>query len=850
MLRMTEKKRDPKYRGGSELERTLTEILVADRRSTEPFIKTFTAVAENVSSLDLGMLVGVFEVDEKSEDAAYIVNFLASVAKKEYFNNPRRGAIESFEAALHKVNVALAELVKHGNIAWLGKLHGALAVLEKNSFHFSVTGSASILLLRQGTMSDISEGLASSEAENHPLKTFVEVSSGRLMPLDAVILATPELRALFSLEHLAKQAGRMGEEGFLRFLRTALVNELDMAAAIVVNVGEQTKAASAAAAQPRKPAAAKAVTADTKHVANVFSEQTFKKPPAVAAPAEPAERSPAVEEKNGEEYIDSKTGHIYVQGDIFEEASPRQAIFEKMSHLLEGTQAGLSGLKTSLRRASRKGSKSVAFGWWRFNEKGKEVLQQGWRASRRRFQRWQQERQLAKASRKEALAEKASPLAAPAEATLPEISTPFREETLAQPSFSSPEPQISAPAVESAPTPPPSFPKRSTLQSKLSRFYAKEASSEEEDEAEIPDFDLPPATGAREQAPATPQEGLLLAAKLKQAASLGALRFRTIYKKTKRSLRKLAARASFLKRLPPKKYLLWVGVGATVLVGSGWLFLRDGAAPITENDSFRQEEVVQPAGDASGAQPSLANGKSFPIPGGLRGLVVLDHIVYAATPTGLLEVESGIAHAAPLQGGQVRFIAAMDDLKLIFLLTDQNQLITWSPLSKTFNQNTLPLPAGAAVKGIGTYLTYLYVLDSQNDQIYRFPRTEGGFGEPTNWLRSSVALEDSALFAVNETIALAPTPEALSGFFQGRKAGDFSPAAIRALYSQSDTNFLYALSGNGEEVFIWDLERHLRQTYHLEDPQETAYIAADPENSVLYVGDGETSVLRFSNVKP
>ena len=161
---MLEKKRPEKTKMATPLEKITTEIQVANGRATEPFIKVFNYSGENVAASALGTLVGVLEVAERSEDSAYIVNFLASVAKKEYFSNPRRGAIESLEAALHKINLALAELVKHGNIAWLGKLHGTLGILEKNNFHFSVTGEANILLLRNGTFSSISEGLASDES--------------------------------------------------------------------------------------------------------------------------------------------------------------------------------------------------------------------------------------------------------------------------------------------------------------------------------------------------------------------------------------------------------------------------------------------------------------------------------------------------------------------------------------------------------------------------------------------------------------------------------------------------------------------------------------------------------------
>src|SRR3989344_4728482 len=277
---MLEKKRPEKIKPALELDKAVTEILVANGRSVEPFIKVFQYSGENVTKSSLGTLVGIFDIAERSEESAYIVNFLASVAKKEYFNNPRRGAIESFEAALHKINLALAELVKHGNIAWLGKLHGALCVLEKNNLHFSVTGDAQILLLRNGNFSEISAGLASEESSLHPIKTFVEVSSGRMMLADKILLTSPELFTLFSLEDLSKNALRMDDERFAQFLRTALINELDMAGTFIIDVQE---------GQPpvRAPHRPEVPAEETVH--NVFSQQAFA-PPAKMQDAVPQEQ--------------------------------------------------------------------------------------------------------------------------------------------------------------------------------------------------------------------------------------------------------------------------------------------------------------------------------------------------------------------------------------------------------------------------------------------------------------------------------------------------------------------------------------------------------------------------------
>ena len=108
-----------------------TEISVARNRSVEPYIKTFAFSPENVTQEILGALVGAFSVSDRSEASAYTVNVIASVARKEYYANPRRGAIESFESTLHRINLALSELVKNGQTSWMGSLHGTIAVVDK-----------------------------------------------------------------------------------------------------------------------------------------------------------------------------------------------------------------------------------------------------------------------------------------------------------------------------------------------------------------------------------------------------------------------------------------------------------------------------------------------------------------------------------------------------------------------------------------------------------------------------------------------------------------------------------------------------------------------------------------------
>ncbi|HDH07478.1 MAG TPA: hypothetical protein ENG89_00465, partial [Candidatus Moranbacteria bacterium] len=281
------------------MKKSISTILVANDKDLRPYIELFEYTGENIVQQQLGTLLGTFEIRDDSEDSAYIVNFLTSVAKKEYFINTKRPAAESFEAALHKVNLALSELANHGNVSWLGKLDAAICVLERNYFHFSVAGNAKVLLLRNNIITDISEDLASDESEPHPIKTFTNISSGKLEKDDKLIITGEDLFHVFSLTEIKKGASRFDNEKFVQFIKTALINELEIAGTIIINVFKEKLDTEQVDEKPKK---------EKKGILNAFSEKAFENP-----------KTPEIiqgeDKKKKIEYIDQKTGHIYVKGE-------------------------------------------------------------------------------------------------------------------------------------------------------------------------------------------------------------------------------------------------------------------------------------------------------------------------------------------------------------------------------------------------------------------------------------------------------------------------------------------------------------------------------------------------------
>ena len=277
------------------LEKDLNIISAVSNPKLSPYLDVFRHYPENIMLQNLGILSGFFKINDSSDESAYIVNFLSSVLKKEYYINPKRSIESSFDSALRKVNLALSEIAKEGNINWLGKIDGVVCILEKNDLHFSVCGKARVFLMRKQALSEISADMAPDDVEPNPLKTFADVSSGRVENGDKIVICEDNVFKVFSEEELRKGALRFKREKFIQFIKTALTNKLEIVGAIIIDIFE-------------KEEEKKIFHEENKEIYNVFSKNVFEKK--VAVPKKLTELL-ASEEHSG--YNDGKTGHIYIQ---------------------------------------------------------------------------------------------------------------------------------------------------------------------------------------------------------------------------------------------------------------------------------------------------------------------------------------------------------------------------------------------------------------------------------------------------------------------------------------------------------------------------------------------------------
>ncbi len=144
---------------------------------------------------NLGRLFVAAEAEERDGVGKELIDTIVQALQNEYYRDPSRGILSSFEAALHQVNLVLYDAVEQGVREWMGSFSMAVGVLSKKSLHVSTAGEGAVLLIRQSRMNEVSEGLSRLPIID-PLRTFNQVASGIVSTRDVLIFGSSQLRKL------------------------------------------------------------------------------------------------------------------------------------------------------------------------------------------------------------------------------------------------------------------------------------------------------------------------------------------------------------------------------------------------------------------------------------------------------------------------------------------------------------------------------------------------------------------------------------------------------------------------------------------------------------------------------
>lgn len=776
---MPRKKPDKKI---PRLESDFQDILVCRDAKLHPYMEIFVQEAENITQENLGTLLGVLEITDISEDSSYIVNYLISVIKKEYFSRSKRDAVESFEAAMRKANLALSKLAEHGNLNWIGHLNAICAVIERDNIHFSPAGTVRALLIRSKSLTDISEG-GEEPVEPNPLKTFVDVLSGKIESGDKLIISTQNIFDIFSPDEIKRSALKFSQENFIQFLNTALVNELERAAVLVADITKR-KEALAPINSPR--------STDI----SAFSQKAFEKNIARDTASEEEKKKMIQElkeelQKTQGDFVDKKTGHIYIK-DMGE-------LKEKFS-LLNYLKTNLFFPANPLARfRNRSESQPDSF---------TPDIESSDKSVANNLPPRQRSGTLRKILNKKI---NLAPLAVIAHKTIKKI--PLK--------------------------------KLFSLSKKSVKLLMEKIKNKRLAVQKIPPSPLSnnsPAYQSRKQTPASKNSRLLaiLASGAFYSKAITKKFFRVGLNLTK-SLINLLPRFSKLKEsfssLTPKKRLY---LGLTVAA----IFIVPLILVRWKNKLDREKAQVLPAisinvlpleQDKNLVRIENLNGAYNA--SGILNLINLNGKIFTVAIDKIHSPEDNSDYPVLENFKDPQLIFGMDDLNLIFIFKE-NKILSFSPRSKKFQENSISVPDQAEISYAGSYLTYAYLLDAKNNQIYRYPRAGSGFGEKIDWLKENYDLSQIKTVAINDNIFMSDGKSIIK-FYRGRQQ-DFSleetatPIFVEKLYAKPGNENLYVLDKTNARIIKLTLDGKIVTQYYNTEISNATDFVVDEENKNVY----------------
>lgn len=816
-----------------EVEPSVTPLLIAENDRLAPYIQVFVHQPENIAQRAMGVLCGILKIDDIGVDSAFVVNFLASELKKEYYGNPRRTPAGSFEAGLNRLNIALSELAKQGNIAWIGKIEGALCALEKNGMlHFSTTGSSRILLIREQIASSISDGLSPEAETPNPLKTFVEISSGKLHPDDIVILSSHELFDFLPLERIEQSVRRFTYPELNRFLHTALVNEFDFCGAVTIQTKKKVANAKNSKKAPKKP------SISPEAPPNLWGADIFrdKRTPSPASQDTQAQSEPTSTKESAH--------HLYIQQELSSAMEPKQELREKFllakEHIANTVDEWVITSRTSFRQWSRRLAKKLSK---KSNDSSSSIN-----------------------------VENQIETSIPSATTPPDANTTLvaRQKIVTRSKSTSPTPQDVLPAKQNnilpsskKPSPKSSLPSQTPPASQFTTPTPtkKPLSLADQKQAELKKSIAELAKLARDIF-----TNLHLLEKIKNT-SQSVTKF---LKGTVDSLKNHSKKTPSALYESSNRFISWttsswkylaIGAGILVALLLIWGFLSSSKKP--EEGEVIPEETPEINKTPEEIRRELfANEPNtrFLEPQNLITLYTTENTIidtFALNDQTILALEEnavavipndGQMESFPLSNGNTRAVAGayMNDLSLLFILTENGQVTSFSPISKKYSENTLTLEnASSGNILIGAYLTYLYVANTDTNSILRYPRSEetGGFGSPTPWLGtdSGVSIAEANDMTIDGSIYLSKTDSVIRLENRGESPLTLAPSSLDSnlvsiFTPQEDAPLAFTDAGNNR-VILYNKDGSVKENIiaPFVDPILTNVVFSASDASTLFI---------------
>ncbi len=182
-------------------------------------------------------------------DVGYVINLVASLAKREYYADASLDPKEAFTAALKKINGVIEEFFKHKDT----KINIGIFTIAGNQIHISKLGKFKILLARDGDNIDILNNVDLFKKESTQERQFSNIISGAVAEGDRLLAFYPSRVMIAREKQIKASLLDLKQSDFAKKIEEIKDTKQDFAcAAVHVELKKTTEAAVVPHVQPKE----------------------------------------------------------------------------------------------------------------------------------------------------------------------------------------------------------------------------------------------------------------------------------------------------------------------------------------------------------------------------------------------------------------------------------------------------------------------------------------------------------------------------------------------------------------------------------------------------------------------
>ena len=186
---------------------------------------------------------------DATPDMAYMVNLVASLAKREYYSKPDLPPKDAFSATLKKINEVVDEFFKNKG----AKINIGIFAVAEEDIHISKLGKFKIIMCRNNQTIDILNNITLFSKDHIEEKEFSNIISGKVHPGDKILAFYPS-RFITSREKSIKDHfTSLNWTDFIEKINTIKGNKPDVAcAALYIDINKIKESATMPRPQPEE----------------------------------------------------------------------------------------------------------------------------------------------------------------------------------------------------------------------------------------------------------------------------------------------------------------------------------------------------------------------------------------------------------------------------------------------------------------------------------------------------------------------------------------------------------------------------------------------------------------------